>query len=658
MAQLEATSSSAQPATAPADTFPLMDLPPVLRRMVYQEHFASLRRTHPSQSNHTRTALLLVSKTIYKEAVPEYYMVSRFDTSGPVGDSWNWDPDDVEPPLPKLPYPYVYKVPGARFRRDFNDDIKARLNADVAKIFCKYKKDLPRWLFGAPYLRNARNYWKVRRPLTAGWSFARFLRQIGPVNAGEIGSLRISSTPGEFFHLLRACWELPLVLRDDIRNANTPGHAQRQSAIDYLEQHGRHAMGLGPTLAKDLRGLILDNPSLRSLVIKGGCACIPPDYLQICHGIIQKAFRERSRKAAKTRAAKIARGDLSVSKLRHYIYKYALIAAPAEADESTRCSRPRILKEVDQVPTPSLLRVSKQINLEASPILYACNTFSTCNLPEATLRDPRSEGKQVWQWTNDSGECHPVIVEAVSTIFNEGQGKIGRWLAPKLEGSDQVLEFTDLRRCAGRRRGIDELLIEGLPLTSFLRTIGASNTLQITRIELAIGDIPEAVDLLVLYAEIFKQHMIGVKNIVIDFGCEYNIWRLQGGEDNFDFDTEGWVYQATHMMPLFYVLQGLIQQLPRLRLLKLDPTGCSSEMIAMIAALMDEKRKSVLLDVWQKWSDLLEEARKRRGSKDMAWCEDRLRWIHLKNDMDYSVWEDISLLEDAHHGRIKIDSYL
>lgn len=155
------------------------------------------------------------------EAVPEYFRGSGFDTSGLIGSSWNWDPDDVEPPLPKLPYPYDFQVQGASFQRDFNDGIKEQLDEDVAKIFTRYKKDLPRWLVGGPYLRSARSYWKVRRPLIAGWSFARFLRQIGPVNAGEIESLRIRSPPGEFFHLLRGCWELPFyaaVIRQHLPN--------------------------------------------------------------------------------------------------------------------------------------------------------------------------------------------------------------------------------------------------------------------------------------------------------------------------------------------------------------------------------------------------------------------------------------------------------
>lgn len=187
------------------------DIRTAVRRMVFAEHFNSLRQTHPSQCHQSRTALLLVSRKMYAEVQPQYNRESWFDTSGREGSSCcNRNPDDDETPLPQLPYPYVFEVPGPPFKRVFSEGTRARLDEDVSKIFTRFKKDLPEWLFGGPYLRNTRNYWKVRRPQVAGWSFVRFLRKFGAVNAGEIESLRICSAPGEFFHLLHACWGLPL----------------------------------------------------------------------------------------------------------------------------------------------------------------------------------------------------------------------------------------------------------------------------------------------------------------------------------------------------------------------------------------------------------------------------------------------------------------
>ncbi|KAI4183431.1 MAG: hypothetical protein LQ346_006339 [Caloplaca aetnensis] len=165
--------------------------------MVFAEHFNSLRQTHPSQCHQSRTALLLVSRKMYAEVQPQYNRESWFDTSGREGSSCcNRNPDDDETPLPQLPYPYVFEVPGPPFKRVFSEGTRARLDEDVSKIFTRFKKDLPEWLFGGPYLRNTRNYWKVRRPQVAGWSFVRFLRKFGAVNAGEIESLRICSAPG------------------------------------------------------------------------------------------------------------------------------------------------------------------------------------------------------------------------------------------------------------------------------------------------------------------------------------------------------------------------------------------------------------------------------------------------------------------------------
>lgn len=189
------------------------------------------------------------------------------------------------------------------------------------------------------------------------------------------------------------------------------------------------------------------------------------------------------------------------------------------AIDSEWYSRAHVLQDDLSVPTPELLRVSKQVNLEARDILYACNAFTTRNFPKASLCDPRQEGKRVRQWANALGECHSAITEAVSTIFTVEQEKVSLWLMPKWDEPDPVLKLTRLFCQTDHYAGNDELCIDGLPFIGFLRTIGSSNALQISTIELRIGDMPEAVDLLALYVEILKQHMTGLKIVVIGKSC-------------------------------------------------------------------------------------------------------------------------------------------
>lgn len=119
--------------------------------------------------------------------------------------------------------------------------------------------------------------------------------------------------------------------------------------------------------------------------------------------------------------------------------------------------------------------------------------------------------------------------------------------------------------------------------------------------------------------------------------------------------VQKYIYHAKQLVPLFYVLQNLIRELPRLNALGL--TGCSLEMAAMVAALMNEKREGISVDVWQKWSVLLREA-KEHGDEYTSCVRDGLWLDCMDDDPSYSVWEDITLLEGIHHGRIKTDFYL
>ncbi|KAL8906153.1 MAG: hypothetical protein Q9207_002186 [Kuettlingeria erythrocarpa] len=343
--------------------------------------------------------------------------------------------------------------------------------------------------------------------------------------------------------------------------------------------------------------------------------------------------------------------------LRRFVYKYALIAPAIQQGEEPNDSDPGPVlvfrRDLSYVPAPALVRVSKQVNLEATDILYACNTFTTRHLPMAKLRDPRQGEKRIRPWVDRSGNCHPVIIDAVSKVFELDKKSVSRWLALKRPRSNQLHDFAKLLHMTP-----GNIRFEGLVLTGFLRAIGHLNARMITRIELHIGLIAEAVDILVVYAEVLKQHMTGLQNVVIvniaDFGDFYSIYRFED-EATAQYGVKGYVYQATNMMPLFYVLESLIKELPQLRQLELR--DCSPEMEAMAAALMDAKRESIPLDVPQQWSMLLREA-KERGHDFPTCIGDDLSPHDMDDNRTYSAWKDITLLEEAHHGRLKVDPYL
>lgn len=55
----------------------------------------------------------------------------------------------------------------------------------------------------------------------------------------------------------------------------------------------------------------------------------------------------------------------------------------------------------------------------------------------------------------------------------------------------------------------------GFYLVAFLRKIGAANASHIERIELTLGSLSNAADILPLFAEILKQHMKGLQRLAI-----------------------------------------------------------------------------------------------------------------------------------------------
>ncbi|KAL9021313.1 MAG: hypothetical protein Q9185_001518, partial [Variospora sp. 1 TL-2023] len=161
--------------------------------------------THAAGDKGRKNTLLQASKTIYAEAGLVYYHEYPFATSSYSGNS-SHRYDDGRIPLGSLTFGWGLQS-NSEGQLDFPSGTEKLLSGDVSKIFTKYHKDLPKWLFGAPYLRNRLTFRSVKRPLIPGYEFARNLRQIGRQNALEIRSLRIN-VPTNGWEW--ACYELLL----------------------------------------------------------------------------------------------------------------------------------------------------------------------------------------------------------------------------------------------------------------------------------------------------------------------------------------------------------------------------------------------------------------------------------------------------------------
>ncbi|KAL8959121.1 MAG: hypothetical protein Q9193_003958, partial [Seirophora villosa] len=186
MAQHESSGRLLLPDPLSTDVFPFMHLPP---------------------------AILRVSKTVYAEASPIHYQEYDFVVAEP----FIYRNNPV--PLGKL-ISHRELPPGAE-ALDFSSATEAKLVEDVSKIFTKHRKDLPKCLFGAAYVRNHLRFRSVADPTIPGYDIARYLRQIGSQNAVEIRSLRIKIPPSEVGHLSQACYELSLystIIRQHIYN--------------------------------------------------------------------------------------------------------------------------------------------------------------------------------------------------------------------------------------------------------------------------------------------------------------------------------------------------------------------------------------------------------------------------------------------------------
>lgn len=205
--------------------------------MIYKAYFsaANQRPQGDSQPCDFPVALLRVSKMVYVEASPihyqEYYFVAS-SYAGPLTYRNNRVPLGRLISLRKLPPGKTLEFPSAT---------EAKLVEDVSKIFTKYRKDLPKWLFGAAYVRNHLRFGSVAKPMIPGYDIARYLRQIGSQNAVEIRSLRIKIPPSETGHLRRACYDLSLyskIIRQHIYNVRDI--VLGQSTVSYTNLERRN----------------------------------------------------------------------------------------------------------------------------------------------------------------------------------------------------------------------------------------------------------------------------------------------------------------------------------------------------------------------------------------------------------------------------------
>lgn len=162
----------------------------------------------PSEDGAPHVAILQVSKLIYAEAALVLYGKNTFSTSNHNSFSSLCTFGGADQPLsPWAPHKHSNPCPHTMCTP--SPDMQARLTQDVSKIFTPYRKDLPKWLFGTPYLRNPRTRHEVKSSRNPGYSFAAFLRQIGPHNACGIRSLRISCN-GHKDHMYQIHYEIPL----------------------------------------------------------------------------------------------------------------------------------------------------------------------------------------------------------------------------------------------------------------------------------------------------------------------------------------------------------------------------------------------------------------------------------------------------------------
>ncbi|KAI4099491.1 MAG: hypothetical protein LQ339_005918 [Xanthoria mediterranea] len=271
--------------------------------------------------------------------------------------------------------------------------------------------------------------------------------------------------------------------------------------------------------------------------------------------------------------------------LRQMVYKFALIS---------ECTQPRIANSFQRG--------------WANALLYSHNTFNTFCRPDAQQiwdildllagekgKQTLSNGWLVTRWT----ACEDAVAQSVSTIHDPDTSKLPAWLFGEfMPGAVPRCAEWDLWDPWALKPvpGYDTY---GFYIAGFLRKIGPSNAAKIHNLELTFSSLPNAADSLPLFSEILKQHIKGLRKLVIDLDC-INEW---GFTMEFDERNE---CQAHHAIALFNELRILVKHLPHLQQIKI--LSIAIEIREIASAVLNEKRTGVAVDLRKKWAKLREEA--------------------------------------------------
>lgn len=213
--------------------------------------------------------------------------------------------------------------------------------------------------------------------------------------------------------------------------------------------------------------------------------------------------------------------------VRRMIYKNLLI---------TSCTQPGVPRKLrfdskdngpqhDELPCIQILRASKTINIEATTILYAYNTFTTLfvkgndqiyDFLEA-YGGPPMDFPPGWNPYWDAAMSG--VVYAVARIFEPDIQKLPVWLFGSTDTEDRILQDTEnwVNNSSYKDSEYSCDFYEGgaFDFPRFLRQIGPSNAAEIRNVQLTFGDLPRAADHLPLYAEILTQHVTSLQKLII-----------------------------------------------------------------------------------------------------------------------------------------------
>lgn len=282
-----------------------MKLPPEIRIMIYEllltvPDMLPIQRPYnviTTRYRNFRTAILGVSRMIHAEAAPILYGRNTFSTENHSNVTTAYDLEHVNPPLKRW-ITHHHSSSCAHECCTPSPETQARLIEDVSKVRTRYKKNVPQWLFGKAWLRNSKTCHKVYNSPVPGYSFAWFLRQIGPQNAGTIRSLRIYCR-GQWLHHMRQIYhELPLyaaMIKQFLHNV-------RDVILEIGPQkcynpESNFYRGEEPCLVAEVlhhvRDLILHSAAVRSVSVESHCKCLDGVWVSHIKQSIQGYLAEK-----------------------------------------------------------------------------------------------------------------------------------------------------------------------------------------------------------------------------------------------------------------------------------------------------------------------------------------------------------------------------